>query len=169
MEGELISTSLVRLPSLMTDWGTWKELHPDTTVLRMSKTRPDFISEMFRKPENYVVGVLNEQGARAWNFQVLAENSPLNDKFQGKPVVVFFDPESGAAPVYDRTVQEKQLTFTQVDDKVVDEQTKSTWNLQTGIATDGELKGTRLTPLVGITSYANAWERFYPDSTYWTK
>lgn len=169
MEGEFESKFLTTVPSLITDWETWTEMHPDTTVMLMSKTRFEYVDLQYQNLSLHVVGVADGTASRAWKFEDLANEAPVNDEFEGTELVVFFERESGTAYLYERAFQDKTLSFVESDGKYIDEQTGSTWDPRKGMALDGELKGTSLTPIAGITSYGAAWERFHPESTYWTK
>ena len=169
MEGEFESRSLTTIPSLITDWETWTTMHPDTTVIAMSKTRFEYVSLQYQDLSLHVVGVANDKSSRAWKFEDLASNAPINDEFESTKLVVFFERDSGTAYLYERTLPDNTLRFVEDDGKFVDEQTGSTWDPRKGMAVDGELKGTSLKPIAGITSYGKAWERFHPESSYWTQ
>ncbi len=168
MRGELHPQRLKTIPSLLTDWQTWKELHPETTVMMLERTHSDFTTNQYHNLDKFVVGVTENQDSRAWQFRRMAEHSPVNDKFSDRPVVLFFDRESGTPYLFERTVKTRTLTFARVDGKIIDEQTNSVWDPRSGTALSGELKDSQLNQLVGITSFAKSWKAFYPDSTYWT-
>jgi hypothetical protein len=40
--GPLKGTELEILPAIMTDWKTWRELHPDTTAVILSRTSKNY-------------------------------------------------------------------------------------------------------------------------------
>lgn len=167
MQGELSDRQLRSLPSLLTDWATWRELHPETTVLILDRTRRDFTRSLYRAVNDFVVGVSCDGISRAWKFADLEQHLLVNDAYRDTPVVVAFHRPSATPFLYERQTESMVLTFVRKGETVVDEQTQSTWNLQTGMATDGELKGTKLNPLIGITSFSSAWEAFHPNCEYW--
>ncbi len=69
------------------------------------------------------------------------------------------------ARLYDRTVDERLLTFHVAEgSKLIDEETKSTWEPTTGRAIAGSLSGRYLEPLPAIVSYKHVWLKFHPNS-----
>lgn len=162
--GELIGQSLPTLPSLLTDWESWKTLHPDTTVMMMTRTRVDFTTNKYKNLERFVVGLTDGQSSKAWNFTHLSENPLINDEFAGQPVVLFFDRDNGTPYIFASRHGETSLKFTLAEGKIVDTQTNSTWDLRSGTALHGKLKGVQLKQHVGITSFAKSWHAFYPES-----
>jgi len=64
-EGPLAGEELELIPSIITHWRTRKRDHPRTTVLNMSRTAQRFRHEVFRRPEQFVLG-MTDGPARAW-------------------------------------------------------------------------------------------------------
>ncbi len=65
MSGPMKGTNLKTLPGLMTDWKTWRQMHPKTTVVTLSRTSNDYRREFYRQPERFVVGIADGNAARA--------------------------------------------------------------------------------------------------------
>jgi hypothetical protein len=98
----------------------------------------------------------------------------------GKPAVIFLNLYNIQSYTYFNEVNGTPLNFRAVDrDTVVDLQTGSVWEISTGIASEGNLQGTTLTPTEhppdmfpyhGATPYPNAWlglwQRF--DTNWYT-
>jgi len=168
MRGPLKGTELETVPSIITDWATWRRDHPKTTVLAMSRTAERFQSRLVsRQPEKYVLGMAGGE-AKAWPLDQLKKQPVVNDTFDGVPILIVFDASTGTAWSYERRVDGKSLDFTmRRDGIVVDRETGSTWHFARGAATAGPLKGTSLTPALGIVSYRRAWEQFHPHTKYW--
>ena len=167
MSGPLEGTDLERLPGMMTDWKTWRELHPETTVLDLSRTAERYASDLvYKRPERFVVALADGDTARAWPFDQLLKEPVINDSFAGKPIVVLFDQESYTAFVYERQVGEQTLTFESrgEEGEIIDRETGSSWDLQHGKATAGSLLGEQLKPLAGIVSFRRAWKVFHPKT-----
>jgi hypothetical protein len=82
-------------------------------------------------------------------------------------VLITFVAESRTALLFDRRVEDRTLTFSNVDGRLLDEQTGTQWDPVTGGALAGSLKGAQLTPEVGVVAYRRAWGSFYPESSYW--
>ena len=166
MSGKHKGTRLKLLPSTLTDWESWREDYPLTTVLMMSRTGKEFQRDFYRDPSRFVLGVSRGNKAKAWPFDQLVRTPLLNDTFQTDPVVVYFEAASGAGYVYQRVANETTLTFQQQGDVIIDKATKSTWNLRRGEAIAGPLQGTKLKAVSSVPSFRKAWDIFHPSSEY---
>ena len=67
---------------------------------------------------------------------------------------------------YIRQVGDQLLTFRLEGDKLVDEETGSTWNITRGLAADGPLKGEGLQGVPSSSSFVWAWVDFFPESVF---
>ena len=113
-----------------------------------------------------VVGVRLNESYRAYPFRAFKRKSIINDEVSDVPVLVFHDLESNATAVFLRTVDGKILTFESLQGYFVkDATTGTTWNLITGIATEGKLKGHTLERLPAMNIYWFAWARYHPETT----
>ena len=166
-QGELEGQVLESVPSHMTDWKTWREAHPETSVLMLERTYRAYRREFYKHLEQFLVGMSAGELARAWKFDDLQLHPVVNDQFNDSPVVVVFDRASRTALIFDRTVDGQVLTFEQRDDHMIDEQSGTTWEPTTGRAISGERKGASLTQAIGVISYSHTWATFYPASEYW--
>lgn len=124
----------------------------------------------------------DERVAIAYPFQTLQEEIVINDEVAGEPVVVFWQPgavsaldsaaisdarEVGSANIFDPRLDDGTLlTFVADGDIIRDEQTNSAWNIF-GEAIEGELSGTQLFQLRGVSHFWFAWSAFYPETTVW--
>ena len=166
-QGELEGEQLEVIPSLLTDWKTWRAAHPDTTVMNLSRTSWDYDRQFYSDPERFVIGMVRFEQSRAWSFAGLREEVVVNDTFQDNPIVVVFDVESSGAMIFDRRPNGRTLSFAWREDQLIDIETGTVWHPQTGRALEGELVEERLTPEVGIISFRETWEVFHPKSSYW--
>jgi hypothetical protein len=165
MAGELKGRKLKPLPADMVTWSAWKRDYPETTVLDMSRTKRAYTSEFYRNPQDFVLGFIGNFGMRHCSFATMMKHPVLNSDVRGLPLLITFDRASTSARVFSRTLAGQVLTFATVDQLTLrDDQTKSVWNRAAGVATDGPLKGKRLTPHVAIVSYTKKWKQFHPDS-----
>jgi hypothetical protein len=167
MRGELVDTQLETLPALLTDWETWKRTHPETTVMLMRRTADGFTRDMYRDLRGFVAGMSDGENCKAWSFKDLESNPLINDTFGEQPIVVAFQKESATPFVFIRKLDGRSLSFAVKDAMIVDQQTESTWDMEFGVATGGELKGKKLQPVVAISSFSEAWKKFHPESEYW--
>jgi hypothetical protein len=166
MKGELKGEKLRNIPATVTDWRSWKAGHPETTVLALNRTSEEFVTEFHRRPGAFVVGLWLYGAAKAYPFDRLSEYPVVNDVFQDVPLVVAFDPESTAARVFERQLEDRLLTFAtgSKSTAMTDQETGSVWVRTTGRCAEGVLKGAQLDPLPGIISFRRAWEAFHPES-----
>ena len=165
MAGELKGTRLKTIPADVMTWQAWQKQHPESTVLAMSRTRyRDYSKDFYRQPERFVVGFVGGAGMRHCSFAMLKKAPLLNVDADGLPVVILFSPESTSVRLFDRRVGDRVLTFTDEKGELRDEQTDSIWDRNSGIATDGTLKGTHLEAQVGIISFTRTWQTFHPKS-----
>lgn len=165
MRGHYKGQQLRALPADMTTWAKWKQLHPQTTVLAMRRTRHRaYTAEFYKDPEKFVVGLIGGDGPYHTSFRTLMERPLLNVEAGGMPLVVFFDRESTSLRLHVRTVGEQTLDFEVAGDAMRDRATGSIWSPLTGKAQDGALSGKQLESHVGILSYADKWLIFHPES-----
>lgn len=169
MEGELKGKILTMHPSHMTNWASWKREHPDTTVVKLSRTSQNYRTEFYRNPSQFVVGIARGGQATAWSFQQLMKTPVINDQFASQLLVVVFDSESKTALTFSRQLGERVLHFAENDQGMVDRETGSIWNRLTGKAIDGPLEGKYLRPVASIVGYTKAWVTFHPKTTGLTK
>ena len=168
MAGPLNGETLAIIPSAMTTWQAWLEKHPDTTATMIQPTARDFDSNMLKAHADWFgLGLVHSGKARFWRFDYLTQQPLVNEEFADIPVVVHFDSESQTPIAWSRRVNEKVLAFRANAQGVQDEGTESTWDLQSGLAKAGPLKGTRLEALPAIVSFTRSWQRFHPETTVW--
>jgi hypothetical protein len=120
---------------------------------------------------------LNDEAA-AYPNDVLKEMKVVNDTVGGVDVVVFWQPglasaldsgniatgqDVGASGVFERSLDGQILAFSATDSTITDDQTGSTWNIF-GKATDGELVGQSLAPVVKVDHFWFSWAAFRPDT-----
>lgn len=180
--GKAVQPALVEYPSVVTTWKEWKHLHPDTLVLLPPKWGPresrytDYAFDTAmgfsgdanpddRLPgKSVVLGIHNEEAATAVPMGRLVRASPLHVELAGEPfVVVSIGKADGAA--FRRTVDGQRLDFEAgVDGSILDVQTGSLWDPQTGRAFSGPLTDSVLTRLETRRAYWFVWVRFHPDT-----
>jgi hypothetical protein len=160
--GPLTGSQLRRIPSVITDWESWCRLYPQSTVLFLPSEHRHFRRDFYHQPENFVLGISDGQRAKAWGLDVLRRNAVLNDEWKGQPVLVVFDAARATAALYERRLAATVLTFRLAGDKVVDEQSGSSWNRVTGEAETGPFRGRCLRRLSAVLATRSAWNAFYP-------
>lgn len=187
IRGALRGTQLPVFPSLMTSWGEWKALHPDTRVLSTrQKGRQDDIIDPYAgyytsgaagfstgleqnellPAKSLVIGLVAGKEARAYPLAVVQAEGLINDQLGILPVLFIFDEALGAVLVYNREVAGQVLTLTWADREgfLRDVETGSLWEVQTGVAVEGPMKGESLPELSGPLVFWFAWSAFNPQT-----
>ena len=129
-----------------------------------------------------VVGILVEDRGFAYPFDSLSTQRVVNDTPGGTPVVVLWSPGTlsaldsssmqnsrmvGSAAAYEATLDGQLLTFEPDGEALFrDQETGSRWTIF-GRAVDGELEGSRLTPIPSGVYLWFAWAAFQPDTVIW--
>lgn len=170
--GPLAGESLEQIPSVWTDWKTWRTEHPQTSVVKISQTvdyyRHDPAGSSSgwegRYFSNLQWGFVRGKKAMSWPLKELARHPAVNDSFAGLPLVIVFDRPTATISAFVRRVGDTEATFRLEADGLVDNQTSSVWDPVTGKAIRGTLAGRRLTPVAGIVSHLRAWRTLHPDS-----
>ena len=116
--------------------------------------------------------------AVAYPYEMLEEIGVVNDMVGGQAVVVFWQAgtvspldsattasgrDVGAAVIFSRRVDEQTLTFVADNGAIKDNETESTWNVL-GMATNGPLTGTQLSPVVSVNHFWFSWAAFRPET-----
>lgn len=165
--GPLTGKELTIIPSSMTNWESWRAANPQTTVTMMGRSAHSFQTEMLQRAQAFGVGLAHQGQARIWRFDLLKEQPLVNDQLEDLSLLVHFDTSSSSPLVWDRQFRDQTLKFEINGGNVQDIQSGSTWNMQTGIATTGKMKGSQLTPVPAIVTFCSAWKRFHPNSSVW--
>jgi hypothetical protein len=139
IEGPDEGTALTQLPVMMTSWGQWKAMHPDTGLYfaPAGSLRDRLVDAMLQfmipvnklaartRPYHRVRGRLDDRlQAMAFVFGVESNGDRLafpvaelqkqpvhNETIGGEPIVVLYDRALDAGFVYSRDVQGRVLTF----------------------------------------------------------
>ena len=125
-----------------------------------------------------VITVDTENESVAYPYEVLQKHPATNDAVGEEPIAVLWrkgtasalDKDSidegrdvGSAAVFSRNLDGRTLTFHSKGGDILDEETGSEWNIL-GEATAGELKGSRLKPIVSIDHFWFSWAAFRPET-----
>ncbi len=163
VSGYLSGTRLQPLPVTLATWAGWKEEHPDTLALVVEG--PAFATGGQRFNDDFVVGVVLGDEAKAYEFPILLNNPVVNDTIGEFSIVLHTNPETKTTKVYLRIAQGQTLTFEKADDnKMRDKETGSLWDPVRGLAISGPLKGIGLQKVPSNSSFKVNWFDFYPYS-----
>lgn len=161
--GPLRGIRLKLLPSALVPWGTWRAEHPATLVLH----EEGFAFFRERPSDNFVIGIVLGEHARAYHFRDAARARVINDWVGPFPVLITADPVSRRVQTLLRQVRDRVLTFVLERDLLKDTQTGSTWDPVRGTSTSGPLRGLVLRLVPHNSSFDWAWRDFYPHTTFY--
>jgi len=172
MQGELKGTKLQPLSTELVTWDAWRKEHPNATVLNMSRASRfveqlglDHSKSFYKDPALWVYGWAVGLQRYHVTLAQLQKQAVMNLAIPRANLLLTYDPESTDINLFSRRVEDRDLSFVAAGaGRIRDEQTGTIWNARTGEAVEGRLKGQRLPTQLGMISYTNAWESFYPTS-----
>jgi quercetin dioxygenase-like cupin family protein len=194
IDGPLKGTRLKLFPVVRTTWAAWRKQYPHTVVL---KPLPGYIDRMPAAakrikdvtrfplegaprganaldgrlpPRETVAGLEIGRDSMAFPFSQLRIARVVNERVGGLPVVIVHQPSSDTTTAFDARVNGKILKFQPANadaTAIIDLETRSTWNAY-GLALEGPMKGTQLTPVVPISQFWFAWSQFRPGTRVFT-
>jgi hypothetical protein len=189
VSGPMKGQKLKFLPSMFTDWETWRKLHPESKVLSSGRAGllassrdpyesyyrstdtgiiPTRVADKRIFPKEYVLGLTLNDKAKAYPFSVLSRQPVLNDTFQGVPLLIVFEPESTTGVIFRRAFEGKTVTFRRAADNkglfLIDDETGSLWDGLSGKSIQGQLKGKKLEPVPATPSFWFGWVDHYPNT-----
>jgi hypothetical protein len=173
--GPLKGERLELLPSTLTTWGDWLELHPDSLALSALSSRSGFDLDM--------MAVVVEFGPESAAFPVpdVRLAGVANATIGSVPVAVTVDAEGQGDnwTVLSRTLDDEvvDLVFDQADGVLREADTDGdadggadtdgrSWNPSTGLGLNGTDQN--LDQLPGFTSFPADYVTFFPDGALWT-
>jgi hypothetical protein len=162
--GPFQGLELRRIPSVITDWQSWKELHPTSTVVTLDKITSRYTTKLQQQRGKYLLGYNINNQSRGYPFDVLKERRLVNDKIGDEPVLVTFDPESTTAAMFSRRLGEQTLTFTETPDHLLKDDSGSIWEPLGGKCISGAFKGKALKALPAQVALQATWLRFHAGS-----
>jgi hypothetical protein len=137
--------------------------------------------------KDVVLGLSIKGNAKAYSYPGLIETPLIEEDLGREPIVVLHERSSATAVAFSRTVDGRTLNFKGKNKNpqrrsaeatasgegeranyeawlIEDTQTGSVWRAISGECIEGELKGSRLEMLSGLTGFWYAWSRFYPNA-----
>ena len=135
--------------------------------------------------KDVVLGLDLKGEAKAYSYTALIEQPLVEETLGRQPIIVLHERSSATAVAFSRILHGRTLSFKGKSKNphrrsaevtasgegerpnyepwlIEDTQTGSTWRAVSGECIEGELKGSRLEMLPGMTGFWYAWSRFYP-------
>lgn len=185
IDGPQEGKRLNRVPSLVTHWGHWLLLHPESTAYDLfdgkkyaTASIPTAISDQARNTigevdprlpaEDMVMGVEGEKESLAVSLDGLGERACFRDRIDGRDVAILWYGPTNTAVAFFTELDGQSLTL--YADKISpetapfkDKETGSRWTLA-GRAVDGPLRSKELTWAPSVHCRWYAWSHEYPQT-----
>lgn len=184
-EGPKKGAQLRRIPAMVTTWGHWLMLHPESTAYDLfdgkkyvpvplptetgeAAKRSMALVDSRLKPATGVLGVEISNRRKAYSLDGLAERACLRDTVDGRRIAVFWYAPTGTAVAFESKIGDQMLTLfaDTVSPETApfkDKETGTRWSLA-GRAVDGPLKGKELLWVNSIQCRWHAWSAEYPNT-----
>jgi hypothetical protein len=183
--GPLKGSRLKELPYEQSTLSAWLAKHPATLILQPDKNyvadyndlkNYDRIQSIDKDStiknkdtlvrRSWVVGVIVNSQAKAYNWRKLVKTRLVNDRFASTPLMVGLEKDSLTYHVWNRMVKGKELHFA-LDQagQLTDQETVSTWNWD-GLCTAGINKGMQLDKIQAYQEYLHSWKHFHPKTSF---
>ncbi len=194
VKGELKGEKLQEIASIQKIlWKEWKVMHPDTKVLtykgkesagydnyreyHKSKTKTGIIRVASKdkrlKPKETVIALEIEGNQKVYPLNIFKNRKIVSDSFQKRDLLFYHDHLTNNTIVYIRKIGETILEFPDLnnpllqqisDDIITDKTTGTKWDMKSGMAIDGALKGKELEMIEFKNVYWFVWADHYPDT-----
>lgn len=113
--------------------------------------------------KNRILGLEYENLMLAVDETYVRQKKVVNFFLGPTPMLAVLDPRLNVVRVFDRTVWDSPVLFTEENGRLVDVDTRSTWSYD-GTALSGKLKDARLDEFFGMYAFWFAWAAFHPET-----
>ncbi len=181
IQGPLQGARLQIVSATQTTWAAWRRAHPDTLVLPHDYAgQADQYASYFRSGDAGILGRKRQDDRlpvkakvlgirlmdhpKAYALDAVMRAGVVNDTFAAMPLVVVALSDQSAA-AFRSEVDGQTLHFTAgPNGTILDQETGSSWDPVTGLATTGPLAGKSLTPIPATDSFWFGWIDFFPGT-----
>ena len=190
ISGPLKGEHLELYPFLLTSWGEWRRMHPNTLVLKPTPGYAERIPEENRliraglsghgaapagvlrqddrlRPKAMVLGLDVKGANKAFPLAVLHNVRVINDQLGGEPILEVHQPGSDTTTAFLARLNGRTLKFSAANEnatELTDNETHSRWDAY-GNCSSGPLAGSHLTPLILEPEYWFAWSEFHTNTS----
>jgi hypothetical protein len=165
--GRRAGEQLRPIPSVITTWKAWLESSPHTTIVAGRRVSRGFDVGYFRnakKAAEFLYGIHSGSTVKAWTLEALRQAPVIATQVNGGPAVVLFDEPGYTTQIFSSVVDGRELTFSLSDKGFVDRETGSRWDIISGRAVEGPLRGQVLQALPGLWAFESSWRDLFPAS-----
>jgi len=184
--GKLKGSHLEELPYEQSTLASWLDKHPASLILQPDKhyvsdyadlKNYDRVQSVDRDStlknkdslmrRSWMLGVIVHGQAKAYDWRRMVKKRLLNDQVATTPVLLAIEDDSLSYHAFDSRLNGQTLHFKlDTAGNITDQETASVWDWD-GLATDGKLKGSRLTKIQGYQEYWHSWKHFHPNTLFW--
>ena len=181
--GKLKGQRLPEIPSRQMTLAAWLEEYPQSLImqpdtmfkkdyddlaeydkgtLKSSLEKRDSASWQFK---SWVVGVVNGNTSKAYDWNALVEKQMLQDSLPGLPLLITLAADTSSFYVMNRIISGNTLAFIKdsAGAALRDTNTNSLWTI-TGLCKEGLLKGTQLNRVQAYQEFWHSWQTFHPGT-----
>jgi hypothetical protein len=189
VRGKLRGQVLEIVPAIHATWKEWKNLYPQSLVLKKpgamrsayeeynrDRSRIGIFGRRLRDqrlpPKERIVGVRSSDGATAFVEKDVRAVKLVEAEVGSLPVAVVAASPSLPIVVFERRVGERVLSFRLVPGEpnvIQDNETATRWSLAQGTALEGPLKASKLVRATAYPAFWFGWEGYFPATTVWKR
>lgn len=152
------------IASTLTTWASWRKRHPSTDVLS-APTK----AQSLELTELAIVATSNGD-AIGFLIADLRAVAVANECLGVEPIAAVIDPaDLNAWNVFSRRLGDRTLTLDVADGAIVDRETGSMWDVDSGVARSGELEGERLVKVAAATTKPGELPTHWPSGRMWRR
>ncbi len=189
VKGPLMGRALEVVPSVHATWKQWKQLYPNSLVLRQRGVRnsayetynrdPGRIGILNRRvrdkrlpPKERIIGVRAGDGAIAFVERDVRDARLAEATAGSLPVVLVAAGDDHPIVAFGRRVSGRVLSFRLIEGTpaaLEDRETGSRWSIADGRAVSGPLKGARLERAPAYPAFWFGWLGYFPGTDLWKR
>jgi len=189
VKGSLMGRKLEIVPSVHATWKQWKQLYPESVVLKKRgiprssydayNRDPNRAGILGRRigdrrlpPKERVIGVRTEEAATAFVETDVREAGLVQGEVGSLPVVLVAAGSDHPIVTFNRRVSGRVLSFRLAQGApsvMEDTETGSRWSLADGKAISGSLKGAQLERAPAYPAFWFGWLGYFPNTALWKR
>jgi hypothetical protein len=188
IEGPLEGQKLEMLPSVISEWDEWLNLHPETLILsRNTGYERDYDADNYRSynlpdsppswpisklndrlpPKTMITGISINNESKAYPILSLGD-TVFTDNVGENRVLIISKPSTSYLAIFYSQIEDVELHFKIQNGVLRDEETESIWN-SAGISVEGRLSGFKLKQIPSSTEFWFAWAIAQPNTEIYIK
>ena len=189
VKGALIARKLEVVPSVHATWQQWRQLYPNSVVLKKRGTprsayddynrdpnRAGILGRRVRDkrlpPKERVIGVRTEDAAMAFVEKEVRAARLVQAEVGTLAVVLVAPANDHPVVTFNRRVSGRVLSFRFAEGapaSVEDAETGSRWSLANGKAISGPMKGAQLERAAAYPAFWFGWLGYFPNTELWKR